>query len=35
MNDRATLTTLEDSAFFMPFSMNRHFKKAPRLMSRA
>jgi beta-alanine--pyruvate transaminase len=35
MNDRATLPTLEDSAFFMPFSMNRKFKKAPRLMSRA
>ena len=35
MNDRATVPTLEDSAFFMPFSMNRHFKKAPRLMSRA
>jgi beta-alanine--pyruvate transaminase len=35
MNDRATLTTLEDSAIFMPFSMNRHFKKAPRLMARA
>ncbi len=35
MNDRATVPTLEDSAFFMPFSMNRHFKKAPRLLSRA
>ncbi len=35
MNDRATPPTLEDSAFFMPFSMNRKFKKAPRLMSRA
>jgi len=35
MNDRATLPSLENSAFFMPFSMNRHFKKAPRLMSRA
>ena len=35
MNDRATIPTLEDSAFFMPFSMNRKFKKAPRLMSRA
>jgi beta-alanine--pyruvate transaminase len=38
MNDRASLPTpptLEDSAFFMPFSMNRKFKKAPRLMSRA
>ena len=35
MNDRATLPSLEQSAFFMPFSMNRHFKKAPRLMARA
>jgi len=35
MNDRANAPTLEDSAFFMPFSMNRKFKKAPRLMSRA
>lgn len=35
MNDRATVPTLEDSAFFMPFSMNRHFKKAPRMLSRA
>ena len=35
MNDRATVPTLEDSALFMPFSMNRHFKKAPRLVSRA
>jgi len=35
MNDRATLPSLENSAFFMPFSMNRHFKKAPRLMARA
>jgi beta-alanine--pyruvate transaminase len=35
MNDRATVPSLEDSAFFMPFSMNRKFKKAPRLMSRA
>jgi beta-alanine--pyruvate transaminase len=35
MNDRTTLPTLEDSAFFMPFSMNRKFKKAPRLMARA
>ncbi|MEO8718628.1 MAG: aspartate aminotransferase family protein, partial [Burkholderiales bacterium] len=25
----------ENSAFFMPFSMNRHFKKAPRLLARA
>ena len=35
MNDRATAPTLEDSAFFMPFSMNRQFKKAPRLLARA
>jgi beta-alanine--pyruvate transaminase len=35
MNDRATLPNLENSAFFMPFSMNRHFKKAPRLLARA
>jgi beta-alanine--pyruvate transaminase len=35
MNDRATVPTLENSAFFMPFSMNRKFKKAPRLMARA
>ncbi len=39
MNERARPetvgTTLEKSAFFMPFSMNRHFKKAPRLVSRA
>jgi len=35
MNDRATLPSLENSALFMPFSMNRHFKKAPRLMARA
>ena len=36
MNVRANIpATLENSAFFMPFSMNRHFKKAPRLFSRA
>jgi beta-alanine--pyruvate transaminase len=35
MNDRASAPTIEQSAFFMPFSMNRHFKKAPRLMARA
>ena len=35
MNDRANIPTLENSAFFMPFSMNRHFKKSPRLMARA
>ena len=41
MNERArpeavgTTTTLENSPFFMPFSMNRAFKKAPRLLARA
>ena len=36
MNDRAKHpASLEDSAFFMPFSMNRLFKKTPRLMARA
>jgi beta-alanine--pyruvate transaminase len=39
MNERARTETvgqsLENSAFFMPFSMNRQFKKAPRLVSRA
>ncbi len=39
MNDRAQSEvmdgTLENSAFFMPFSMNRQFKKSPRLLSRA
>jgi hypothetical protein len=42
MNERARpesvqtpAASLEDSAFFMPFSMNRHFKKAPRLLARA
>jgi beta-alanine--pyruvate transaminase len=40
MNERArpeavATTSLENSAFFMPFSMNRQFKKAPRLMARA
>jgi len=39
MNERARAETvgqsLENSAFFMPFSMNRQFKKAPRLVSRA
>lgn len=35
MNDRATLASLENSAFFMPFTMNRHFKKTPRLLARA
>ena len=36
MNVRANIpTTLENSAFFMPFSMNRQFKKTPRLLARA
>jgi len=39
MNERARPESvgqsLENSAFFMPFSMNRQFKKAPRLVSRA
>ncbi|MSQ54096.1 MAG: aspartate aminotransferase family protein [Betaproteobacteria bacterium] len=39
MNDRAQAevqdATLENSAFFMPYSMNRQFKKTPRLISRA
>ena len=36
MNVRANIpATLESSALFMPFSMNRHFKKAPRLLARA
>ena len=39
MNERARAEavgqSLENSAFFMPFSMNRQFKKAPRLVSRA
>jgi beta-alanine--pyruvate transaminase len=38
MNERArpeAVATLESSAFFMPFSMKRQFKKAPRLVSRA
>jgi beta-alanine--pyruvate transaminase len=36
MNVRANIpTTLENSALFMPFSMNRHFKKTPRLLARA
>ncbi|MDX1374064.1 MAG: aspartate aminotransferase family protein [Burkholderiales bacterium] len=39
MNERARPETvghsLESSAWFMPFSMNRQFKKAPRLVSRA
>ncbi len=43
MNERArpeavgtrTGAPLENSAFFMPFSMNRHFKKSPRLITGA
>jgi len=36
MNVRANIpATLENSAFFMPFSMNRQFKKSPRLFARA
>jgi beta-alanine--pyruvate transaminase len=33
--DPAVATSLENSAFFMPFSANRQFKKAPRLLARA
>src|SRR3989442_8623082 len=36
MNKRADFTTnLEQSAFWMPFTSNRQFKKAPRLLVRA
>ena len=39
MNERARPEavgqSIEDSAFFMPFSMNRQFKKHPRLVARA
>ncbi len=41
MNERArpeavgAAANLENSPFFMPFSMNRQFKKAPRLLARA
>lgn len=39
MNERARAQavgqSLESSAFFMPFSANRQFKKAPRLLARA
>ncbi|HXZ92889.1 MAG TPA: aspartate aminotransferase family protein, partial [Burkholderiales bacterium] len=39
MNERARAEaiahSLENSAFFMPFSANRQFKKAPRLLARA
>ena len=36
MNDRAsTALDLEQSAFFMPYTANREFKKAPRMLERA
>src|SRR3954453_13845039 len=36
MNQRAEFTaSLEQSAFWMPFTSNRQFKKAPRLLARA
>ena len=41
MNERArpeavgSTPTLENSPYFMPFSMNRAFKKAPRMLARA
>ena len=36
MNKRADfITDLEHSAFWMPFTANRQFKKAPRLLARA
>jgi beta-alanine--pyruvate transaminase len=37
MNKRAefTATSLEQAAFWMPFTANRQFKKAPRLLARA
>src|SRR2546421_8615809 len=36
MNKRADFTaSLEQSAFWMPFTSNRQFKKAPRLLARA
>jgi beta-alanine--pyruvate transaminase len=35
MNKRADFTDLQESAFWMPFTSNRQFKKAPRLLSRA
>src|SRR5437870_12225632 len=35
MNKRADFTDLQESAFWMPFTANRQFKKAPRLLSRA
>ena len=41
MNDRASnaadlaAVNLEHSAYFMPYTANREFKKAPRLVERA
>src|SRR5256885_9755973 len=35
MNKRADFTDLQQSAFWMPFTANRQFKKAPRLLARA
>ena len=35
VNPAAGAASLENSAYFMPFSMNRQFKKAPRLLARA
>ncbi|HYX66120.1 MAG TPA: aspartate aminotransferase family protein [Burkholderiales bacterium] len=35
MNKRAEMTGLEQAAFWMPFTANRQFKKAPRLLARA
>ena len=35
MNKRADFTDLQESAFWMPFTSNRQFKKAPRLLARA
>ena len=36
MNKRADMTPgLEQSAFWMPYTANRQFKKAPRLLARA
>src|SRR4030081_1763164 len=35
MNKRADFTDLQESAFWMPFTANRQFKSAPRLLARA
>jgi beta-alanine--pyruvate transaminase len=35
MNKRADFTSLEASAFWMPYTANRQFKKSPRLLVRA